>query len=248
MLRNRCELLRWVGCPLLVLVTACCAHAEERLGISEIRLADAEEAVEAADEPPSTLTLTSSEIAVPAVEEPTIAEPRPTQAAPQKPKAAVSHGRRNVKPALAVAPQPQAANSQIRQTLNFYGGDAARATLNQFPRRPPIQARPQQPVGQQIKPFRTVYHEPSISPYMNLYRDERDPGNELNYFTLVRPQLDQIDANRSQQLEIQQLSRQLQGRQRTSGGSRAAAAPGPADRNSPARYMDTAQFYGSWAR
>ena len=111
--------------------------------------------------------------------------------------------------------EPQIANNQIRQALNFYGGTPARATLSQFPARTPIQAAPQQPIGRQIKPFNTIYREPTISPYMNLYREEKDSEGAPNYFAFVRPQLDQIEENRAQHGEIQKLERKLQGRSRT---------------------------------
>ena len=142
--------------------------------------------------------------------------------------------------------EPQLTN-QARQALNFYGGNPARATLSQFPRRTPIQAGPPQPMRQQIKPFNTVYRDPTISPYLNLYREESDTEGAPNYFAFVRPQMEQIEANRAQQGEIQQLSRQLQSRSPTPTAPQYQAADAP-DRSAPARYMDTAQFYGGWSR
>ena len=258
MRERRRKLLFAVVCPLLVAAAPFIARADEPLGISEIRLVDAEEPVDSAPSQ-STLVITAGDEAQPAATSdaaPELSEPAPppvTEAKPIKsvaPKAPMQKLRRNNPP--AVAPQQadsQVINNQIRPALNFYGGNPARATLSQFPRRSPIYTGAQQPIQQQIKPFNSIYQEPAISPYMNLYRDERDPENALNYFTMVRPQQDQIEANRAQQNEIQSLSRQLQGRSR-SAAARQTAAPvyDNPDRSTPARYMDTAQFYGGWAR
>ena len=135
--------------------------------------------------------------------------------------------------------------TQTRQALGFYGGYAARATLSQMPRRAPIHAGAPQPMYRQIKPFHTVYHEPTVSPYLNLYREENDSEGAPNYFAFVRPQMEQIEASRLQQREIQRLRGQVQGRP---SAVPAYQAGGPRRTSVPARYMDTAQFYGGWQR
>jgi hypothetical protein len=142
--------------------------------------------------------------------------------------------------------EPQV-TSQARQALNFYGGNPARATLSQYPRRTPIQAAPQQPIRRQIKPFQTIYREPTVSPYLNLYRDEDDTESAPNFFAFVRPQQEQIEASRVQQSEIHELTRQLHSRSTTVAAPqyRVTSAPGT---GTPARYRDTAQFYGGWPR
>jgi hypothetical protein len=99
----------------------------------------------------------------------------------------------------------------------------------------------------QGKPFNVVYQEPTVSPYMNLYRDEGDDEGAPNYFAFVRPQMDQIEANRLQQREIQKLRGQVQGVMLPAGGpSNQATSTGRT--SVQARYMDTAQFYGGWRR
>jgi len=142
--------------------------------------------------------------------------------------------------------EPQVTN-QTRQTLGFYGGYSARQTLNQLPRRSPIQAAAPQPMRRQVKPFQTMYREPTVSPYLNLYRDEDNNESAPSYFAFVRPQMEQIEANRMQQREIHQLRGQLQGMSSSvaSPGYRASGMPAT---GTPARYMDTAQFYGDWRR
>jgi hypothetical protein len=142
--------------------------------------------------------------------------------------------------------EPQV-TSQARQVLGFYGGYTARATLSQQPRRSPIQASPPKPMFRQVKPFQTIYESPSVSPYLNLHRDEANNEGAPNYFAFVRPQMEQIDANRRQLRDIQQLRGQLQGISSTviRPQNQAAAMPGT---GSASRFMDTAQFYGGLRR
>jgi hypothetical protein len=126
----------------------------------------------------------------------------------------------------------------------------ARATLSQQPRRTPIQPAPSQPARQQrqqFKPFQTVYRDPTVSPYLNLYRSELDSDSAPNYFAFVRPQMEQIDANRKQQREIQHLRGQLQRVSSTVAGPQYQSSGTPGT-GTTARYMDTAQFYGGWRR
>jgi hypothetical protein len=63
----------------------------------------------------------------------------------------------------------------------------------------------------------------------------------------VRPQVEQIEANRRQQRDLQQLSGQLQGLSATvvRPQYQTSGLPGT---GTPARYMDTAQFYGGLRR
>lgn len=58
------------------------------------------------------------------------------------------------------------------------------------------------------KPFKNVQQRPTVSPYLNLVRD--DNGAAANYQTLVRPQMEQIDFNRQQQTRLDRLDRQFQ--------------------------------------
>ncbi len=132
--------------------------------------------------------------------------------------------------------------TQTRNALSFYGNGAAINTLNSMPRRTPIQPAASSQISHNGKPFQTASTGPTISPYLNLFRDERESSEALpSYFSFVRPQMEQQAANQRQQRDIQQLQRQLQ-----SGPQyRSATLPGA---GTPARYMDTAQFYGGWRR
>jgi hypothetical protein len=60
------------------------------------------------------------------------------------------------------------------------------------------------------KPFSSYSSPPTVSPYLNLFRVDLAGNNNLNYSTLVRPQLQQQQLN--QQLEQQNLqsARRLQ--------------------------------------
>ena len=91
------------------------------------------------------------------------------------------------------------------------------------------------------------YQRSTVSPYLNLNRNEEDNEAAPNYFAFVRPQLEQLEANRMQQRAIQQLNGQLQSMSSTvvTPGYQSSAMPGT---GTPARYMDTAQFYGGWRR
>jgi cell shape-determining protein MreC len=76
---------------------------------------------------------------------------------------------------------------------------------------------------------------------LTLYGTGTTSGNQVqNYFAFVRPQLDQIEANRQQQREIQQLRTQLQ---KISSQSNAGTSQSSANMGMSAHYMDTAQFY-----
>jgi hypothetical protein len=143
--------------------------------------------------------------------------------------------RPNVVPSMPMSYSPR--------PTNFYGGLSAQTTLSQLPRRASAQPRSPRSNRRQQKPFEGVEHEPTLSPYLNLDQDEDDTENVPTYFTLVRPRIEQLETNRLQQREIQQLRGQVQ--------SMAASGIAPpqdggqsAGRTRPAMFMNTAQFYG----
>jgi hypothetical protein len=148
---------------------------------------------------------------------------------------------------VAWRPAADAPASGARYALGYFGGSASRASLSQLPRRNAIRPAPLQPMRGPTKPFETIYREPTISPYLNLYREEDDAEGAPNYHTFVRPYQQQIETNRLQQRELQRLRGQVQGLSTT------VATPQYGDASLPAtgtrsRYMDTAQFYGGWRR
>jgi hypothetical protein len=136
------------------------------------------------------------------------------------------------------AAQTSAVTNQTQQVLNYYGGHSAYNTLSEMPRRSSIQPASSGPLQHNGKPFQGASTGPTVSPYLNLFRDERGATDDVpSYYTYVRPQLDQQASFQQQQREIQQLQRQMQ-----NGAN--YRRPGVTQ----ARYMDTAQFYGGWQR
>jgi len=139
-------------------------------------------------------------------------------------------------------------SNQTQQTLERLGGQGANATLSQMPRRTPIRPAAAAPVHRPSgKPFQSVEHEPTVSPYLNLHRNDADDESSPNYFAFVRPQMEQLEATRRQQSEILRLQRQMQTKSPTVivPQQRSTATP---NTGTVARYMDTAQFYGAWQR
>lgn len=88
-----------------------------------------------------------------------------------------------------------------------------------------------------IKPFSTAANGPTVSPYLNLFRDQDDQAAP-NYYTFVQPQVQQIEAAQQQRIDIQRLQRQVQ----------QAAYNRPATNPGPARYGDTGRWYSGWQR
>lgn len=113
---------------------------------------------------------------------------------------------------------------QARTTPGFYGQQASTV-----PQRGPAR-----------KPFNTVVNEPTISPYMNLYR-EQSAVDVPNYQLFVRPQQEQHESNQRQQVAVGNLQRQIQ---QTSYQSPTTGRP----YSTAARYGDTRQYYGGLNR
>ena len=151
-------------------------------------------------------------------------------------------------PSRVAAFTPADANAtQSRYAPGYFGGSGSRGSLSQLPRRRAIQSAPPQPMRGATKPFETIYREPTISPYLNLEREEDDAQGAPNYHTFVRPYQDQIETNRFQQRELQRLRGQVQGLSTTIATPQRGEASLPAT-GTRSRYGDTAQFYGAWRR
>lgn len=113
----------------------------------------------------------------------------------------------------AMAPMPAPAPqlpSQTENALNFYGGQSARATLAQIPQRPSTAAMQPAPAPatRAPKPFTGGTTGPTVSPYLNLYRDE-DISDLPNYYTYVRPQFEQQATNNRQAAALGRLQNQV---------------------------------------
>jgi hypothetical protein len=141
-----------------------------------------------------------------------------------------------------VAAQGTPVTNQTRHALEFYGGHSAIRTLNEMPRRTAIQPNATSQISYNGKPFQSASSGPTVSPYLNLFRDETERSESVpTYYSFVRPQLEQQATSQHQQREIQSLQRQMQSGQRI----RTSTAPGAGTQS---RFMDTAQFYGGWQR
>lgn len=157
-----------------------------------------------------------------------------------------------VKPASFSAPaakpiSPPIQNTRSRSVVGVYNNSSAQATLSKMPRPAPVQhPMVTQPVAQAArsrgKPFQSVESGPTVSPYMNLYRNDANANMISNYYSFVRPQLDQIDANHRQAADMQRLRSQLQNAQ-SAGGQPVMYGTGNAGPAPVARFGDTAQFY-----
>jgi hypothetical protein len=151
-------------------------------------------------------------------------------------------------PAPKTTPQSNVqATNRAQHGIYYFGDNSTRTTLSQMPRRTPIQPGAAPAPRQRAKPFQTIEHEPTVSPYLNLYRNDEDTESAPNYYAFVRPQMEQLESSRRQQMEILRLQRQMQNASSTvvRPQQRSAAVP---NSGTAARYMDTAQFYGAWQR
>jgi hypothetical protein len=186
--------------------------------------------------------------ATPGAQLPQSASPLPATTSPSPSTAMPQAAQRPFIPSRVTMHMPAGApGTQPRYAPGYFGGSASRASLSQVPRRRAIQPAPPQPMRGPTKPFETIYREPTISPYLNLYREEDDAEGAPNYHTFVRPYQQQIETNRLQQRELQRLRGQVQGLSTTTASPQYGDASLPAT-GTRSRYMDTAQFYGTGRR
>jgi len=64
--------------------------------------------------------------------------------------------------------------------------------------------------GRTAKPFSSVSSSPTVSPYLNLFRDDLDGSGDFNYQTLVRPQFQQLATNQQFQRQNLEISQRVQ--------------------------------------
>jgi hypothetical protein len=91
------------------------------------------------------------------------------------------------------------------------------------------------------KPFAHASHRPTVSPYLNLLREDLTDETIPNYHTLVRPQLEQIQFQQSQQRQNDLVYRQLQQIQ-----ARAGFNPQGSETMLPTGHVTTYQFLGTY--
>jgi hypothetical protein len=96
----------------------------------------------------------------------------------------------------------QIALTNARNQIDHYSG------VYNSPSRPRVAAAAPGPML--AKPFSGYTPEPTVSPYLNLFREDVDGSSDLNYQTLVRPMLQQQQFNQQVQRQSMELSRRMQ--------------------------------------
>lgn len=131
------------------------------------------------------------------------------------------------------------------RAIAYFGGGAAAQTHATMPSRLSLPARVSTSIGPpkpRSKPFAAASNGATISPYLNLFRDET-VESAPNYYAFVRPQLRQRELNRQQQSQLQTLQRRVQKyAQKSSAGPRQSATGAPLTGHRT-RYMDTGGYF-----
>lgn len=136
-----------------------------------------------------------------------------------------------------------------RAVVAVYTSPSAQATLGKIPRPASVQpAAATQPLTKSLpsrgKPFQTIVTDPEVSPYLNLYRTDLNPSMMPNYYALVRPQFEQLQANRKQAAEMQRMRAQLRNMAEPPSAQPTHGYGGTVSgHKTSAKYMDTGQFY-----
>jgi hypothetical protein len=92
------------------------------------------------------------------------------------------------------------------------------------------------------KPFSSVSSSPTVSPYLNLFRDDFDGGGDFNYQTLVRPQFQQMATNQQFQRQNTELSQRVQ----SISAQGAYQNPAGAENQYPTGHQTSFGYYGSF--
>lgn len=168
----------------------------------------------------------------------------PVTAAPQPPARMNPYA---APPTGYVPPAPLPRRAQ--NVMEFYSGATSQRVLTQLENRP-SSGRPttSTSTGEVTPPRPRQYHKPfqgasptsTVSPYLNLFREES--ATELpNYHVFVRPQIEQERFNRAQQAELNRLRRQVQGM--PYGNQSTAMRNALPGTGSGARYFNTSGYY-----
>ena len=110
--------------------------------------------------------------------------------------------RQDVGTGFSVGSLNQLALNNARAMVNYYGQSPSTPT--------PRLGLGLSSGGAAGKPFAGYAPEPTVSPYLNLFREDLDGSSDLNYNTLVRPMLQQQQFNQQLQRQSLELNRRLQ--------------------------------------
>jgi hypothetical protein len=95
--------------------------------------------------------------------------------------------------------------------------------------------------GNLNKPFGNYSPAPTVSPYLNLFREDLDGQSDFNYQTLVRPQLRQQELNDRLQRENFEMARRLQAI-----GAQSDFNPAGSTSQPPTGHQTVFQYYGHY--
>lgn len=103
------------------------------------------------------------------------------------------------------------------QSLNSIALQSARARIPNLGQSTFISSSPIRPIisigsglSASAKPFSSFSASPTVSPYLNLFREGLGENDDFNYQTLVRPQLQQQQFNQKVERQNLELFRRLQ--------------------------------------
>jgi hypothetical protein len=192
--------------------------------------------------PPPSYPHTATPMAdpLPAVPVPPVVSPSlPSATQPTAPVAPPTMAR-----ILQGVPQPFA--GQARQPTRFAGSRSDSKPQAAMPPRPTFTGRSRgtSPPRTMQKPFSQIGYAPTISPYLQLDRGNNMNEPTPNYFTFVRPRLQQHETNRRQEAELRRLGHQV--RQATT-----METQGSTEQSKPATghrtyFLNTGQFYSGF--
>lgn len=117
-------------------------------------------------------------------------------------------------PMVPTSPYSRYQRSRNQRSGLRAGHERAFATGQIIPNRQPYagEANVYTPPTAPVKPFTDYRPSPTISPYLNLFNDSTGIARPENYYTLVRPFLDQQKANRRIGTELRGLQRDVRRR------------------------------------
>ena len=95
--------------------------------------------------------------------------------------------------------------------------------------------------GNLNKPYANFSPAPTVSPYLNLFREDLDGQSDFNYQTLVRPQLRQQELNDRLQQQTMEVARRLQ-----SIGAQSDFNPAGSTAQPPTGHQTVFQYYGHY--
>jgi hypothetical protein len=96
--------------------------------------------------------------------------------------------------------------------------------------------------GGGAKPFSQVGSSPTVSPYLNLFREDFDGGGDFNYQTLVRPQFQQLATNQQFQRQNNELAQRVQ----TYAARSDYSNPAGSEQQYPTGHSTAFGYYGSF--